>query len=178
MKKHFIIFPETGEYNPYFERYLAQTDRGEFTMVYSKNTEHVISIFSGIPVEKHDWAYAEGKWTVKQMLAHIIDSERVFVNRAFVSSRGDKFALCYGMDEDMYAANSGFEYRSLTDLLEEFELLRASSLAMYLALHEEQTTREGNGGEYPVTARAMAYITLGHANHHLKVLQERYLISA
>jgi uncharacterized damage-inducible protein DinB len=178
MKNHYITFPESGEYNPYFERYLAQTERGEYASVYSTNTNRVVSIFSEVPEAKHNWAYADGKWTIKQMLAHIIDSERVFAFRALASSRGDKFALCYGMDEDMYAANCGFESRTMADLLEEFKLLRASSLAMYLALNEQQVTREGNGGEYPITARAIAYITLGHANHHLNVLQERYLNSA
>lgn len=178
MKKHFITFPEKGEYNPYFEKYLEQAETGEFVQSIERNTSSVIDFFSSIPEHLHQWAYAEGKWTINQLVAHIIDSERVFANRGFVSSRGDTFALCYGMDEDMYAANSGFEHRTMSDLLDEFRLLRASTKAMYVAMNEAQVLRKGNGGEHPITARATAYICLGHANHHMKVVKERYLNSA
>lgn len=117
--------------------------------------------------------YAPGKWSVREIVGHLSDGERVFSYRAFRMSRGDRTPLA-SFDEDAYVAASGYDRRSLADLLEEFEYLRRASLALFRALDERAWAETGTASGKPFVVRAFPWIMAGHEAHHRRVLRERY----
>ena len=119
------------------------------------------------------YAYAEGKWTVKQVLGHMADTERVFAYRALCFSR-ESIALP-GFDQDVYMQKATFNSRSMEDLACEFKCVRESSLYLLNAMTEEQSLQKGTASGNPLSVRALAYMMAGHEMHHLKILKERYL---
>jgi DinB superfamily len=156
----------------YFDRYIHKTDDVDvLTALQTSVTE-----LENAPIEKWkalgDRTYAEGKWTVKDILQHLIDTERVFAYRATAFARGDKDVKPF--DEEMYAKNANATQRSLEDLLEESIHLRKSTIYLYQSFSQEMLDRKGNGikGEYSV--HAMGYIFAGHQRWHFGVLEERY----
>ena len=134
-----------------------------------------LSFFRNIPVEKHLYRYAEDKWTCKDILMHVIDTERVMSFRALVAARGDLTTPLAPVDENLYAKNVDVSARSMEDLLEEFEIVRRSSEKLFQHMTEEQSQFLGNGVNYPISARAVGYIIQGHVIHHMNVIIERYL---
>lgn len=167
--------PEPGEYNPYMQKYIDLIGEGDILQIIDSNTSELIKLFDSIPAEKHNYRYAEGKWTIKEVLMHIVDTERVMSYRAFVAGRCDDKTVLHYMDEDAYAANVDVTDRSMEDLLEEFQFVRGATLKLFRNLNTEQLTFKANNMEHKLTARAMAYIIPGHARHHIHVLKERYL---
>lgn len=121
-----------------------------------------------------DLRYAEGKWTPKEILGHLIDDERIFVYRALSVARGDRGPLP-PFDENLFVETSGFEDRSLRSLLDEYRAVRGSTLAFFDSLPEEAWDRRGTVTDYETTTRGMAFHIAGHELHHLRVLRERYL---
>jgi uncharacterized damage-inducible protein DinB len=170
-----IQAPEKNEYSAYFQRYIDLVPAGDYWSLLDKNTEILNGIFGAIPEARHDFHYAEGKWSVKEMLMHIIDTERVFSYRMLVGGRGDEKTVLYPMDPDGYAATADVSSRSVADLLEEFKTVRASTRFLLKGLDQAQLAFLANGVTHPVSARALAYITIGHAMHHIGILEERYL---
>jgi uncharacterized damage-inducible protein DinB len=166
--------PQPTEHNSYFKRYLDQCDGTEFFDQYDKNTRLLVCFLESLPVEKHTYAYAEGKWTILQLLRHIIDCERVFSYRALVAARGDSTVLP-SFDEDGYAAAVACETTSMEEMLEEFTVQRLSNRFLFEHMSEEQSCFTANVNGDPLSARAIAFILIGHVNHHLKVMQERYV---
>ena len=120
------------------------------------------------------FAYAEGKWSIKEVLSHLIDGERMFAYRLFRISRGDKTPI-EGFEQDGYIENANANGRSFGDLLEEFSLLRRANLMLVKNLNDEGWSRVGTANQVNVTARALTYIMAGHIEHHLGILKERYL---
>jgi len=167
--------PDIGEYNPYFQKYIDQITEGDFYSLFKQSTLAAISFFEKIPVEKHDHAYAKDKWTVKQVLMHIIDAERVFSYRALVAARGDDKTELQSFDDNLYAHNVAAGKRSMDSLLEEFKIIRRSAEILFENITEEQSKFEANAGTYPITVRALGYITMGHTMHHINIIKERYL---
>ncbi|HQU85257.1 MAG TPA: DinB family protein, partial [Pyrinomonadaceae bacterium] len=129
--------------------------------------------FASISEEKGLFAYAEGKWTIKEVLGHIIDAERVFAYRIFRISRKDETPL-ETFDENEYIANSDFNQRTIAEMLEEFSLLRRANLLLLNSFPDTAWVLRGTASGFPVSVRALAYIMFGHAAHHTKILQERY----
>lgn len=127
-----------------------------------------------IPENKGDYRYADGKWTVKEVLQHIIDSERIFTYRALCIARGERKDLA-GFDENMYAEQSFANKRTLTSLIEEFKLQRASTAALYSGLPSEVLKRKGNANGFVVSTELLGFVTVGHQIHHLNIIKERYL---
>lgn len=168
-------FPDKHEYNPYFQKYINLIPEGEFKEIYINNTDETIQFFRNIPAEKHEYRYAEGKWTCKDVLMHIIDTERVMSYRALVAMRGDASTPLPSVDENLYAQNVDVTNRSMEDLVEEFEIVRRSCKKLFDYVTDEQSRFLGNGVNHPVSARAVGYIMLGHSTHHLNVVKERYL---
>ncbi|MCL9806887.1 DinB family protein [Flavobacterium amniphilum] len=167
--------PETTEYHPYFQHYIHLTDTGDFHEIFHKNTQLTADFFSTIPIEKHHYKYGPDKWTIKEVLMHIIDTERVFAYRTLVCLRGDNTTPLHSMDDNLYASNIDVTSRSMESLLEEFGIVRANSVFLFQNITEEQSLFLGNGVTHPFSARALGLIMMGHILHHINVIKERYL---
>ncbi|RYG02886.1 MAG: DinB family protein [Chitinophagaceae bacterium] len=139
-----------------------------------KNTKTFRKLLKKIPRKKINFSYAEGKWTVKEMLQHIIDAERVFVFRAMSFSRRDPNELP-GFDENEWAIMSKAVKRKWDDLVDEFDFLRASSEFFFASLDDEQLLYQGVANGRPLNAAALAFVSAGHVQHHINILMERYL---
>lgn len=127
-----------------------------------------------IPVHKGDFAYAEGKWTVKEVLGHLLDTERIMTYRALRLSRMDQTPLA-GFAENDYAACSCYHERSMESLASEFAALRSSNLFLFTSFNEAELKRAGTASGHPVSVRALLFIIAGHLYHHKRILEERYL---
>ncbi len=166
--------PQTGEFNPYFQRYIDLVVDGDFDAILEENTDEAFDFFQNISEDKHDFRYGEGKWSIKEVLMHIIDTERVMAYRALVASRGDKTPLP-SFDENAYNANVDVSARSMDSLLYEFQAVRSNTIALFDNMTVAQTQQEGIASNHVVTPRALGYIIVGHVLHHIKVTAERYL---
>jgi hypothetical protein len=169
--------PSSTEYNPYFENYINLVGEGDYFSMLEENSTKVIQFFKSIPDALHDYRYAAGKWSIKDILMHIIDTERVMTYRALVAARGDSSVVLPLMDENLYAQNADLSWRTINNLLEEFMIVRMATSHLLFNLAPHQTTFAGNAAGHPITARAVGYIILGHAQHHINVINERYLIA-
>lgn len=168
--------PNSGEYNPYYEPYIQlipeQTDVLELLQ---KQQQEVQQLFGRVSEGEADFAYEPGKWSVKELLGHMNDTERIMAYRALCIARGDQQALP-GFDEGTYVAHSNFRERLLSNLLEEHSIIRASTTALFQSLTHEALARVGNANGSPVSVAALAFIIAGHERHHLNILKERYLV--
>lgn len=133
-----------------------------------------IRFVQNIPLDKFDYRYAEGKWTIKEIIQHLIDCERIFVYRALRFSRNDKTPLP-GFEENDYVDNTNANGRSIQDLLTELSALRHSTLLLFKSFSEEQLTRTGTASGHQLSTRALGFVIIGHQKHHQKVFEERYL---
>ena len=166
--------PETNEFAPYYNTYVSLIEGDNVLPVLDAQTAELRAIFSQTPEEKGTYAYAEGKWTLKEMLSHIIDGERIFAYRVLRISRGDETPI-EGFEQDDYIATSNANNRSFADLLDEFDLQRRSNLLLVNNLSDENASRMGTASGVAISARALTYIMAGHVTHHVGVLKERYL---
>ncbi|MNE48372.1 DinB superfamily protein [compost metagenome] len=167
--------PLKEEYNPYYQHYIDLVPDGKFDIVFNNNTQQTISFFENIPVEKHEYKYQPGKWSIKEVLMHIIDTERVMSYRTLVAARGDNNTPLPSFDEDGYANNVDVSNRNMADLLDEFKAVRSGTEKLVNNLTEAQLKFKANAVTHPITACALSYIMIGHINHHINVLKERYL---
>ncbi len=163
-----IIAPE------FFAGYINLVEEDHPLTALHNNTRRFRKLLKRIPRKKISFSYADGKWTVKEMLQHIIDAERVFVYRALTFARMDKAELP-GFDENEWAITSRAVKRKWSDLVDEFDFLRASTEYMYASLDEEQLASTGVANGKPMNVLALGFITAGHVNHHMNILLERYL---
>ncbi len=139
-----------------------------------QNLDTLVSFYESIPLVKHDYAYAEDKWTVKDILLHIIDTERIFAYRALRIARQDKTPLA-GFDQDDYVASGNTNVRSLENLIEEYKSVRQSTISLYESFNSSELMEIGEASGFPISVRALGYIITGHENHHNQVIKERYL---
>ncbi|AEH02249.1 DinB family protein [Lacinutrix sp. 5H-3-7-4] len=162
------------EFIPYFQPYINKL--GDLILIDSleDGLEKTINFFQSIPEEKLEFRYAEDKWTIKEIINHLIDSERVFCYRALRFSRQDKTALV-GFNEDAYVLNSNANDRQLKALLEEYSLLRQATIIMYKSFNSEVLKLKGQAGSGMVSVRALGFLIAGHEKHHCEVIKERYL---
>lgn len=171
--------PDKEEYNPYFERYISLVKNGAFFQLLKDNTSGTVHFFRFSAMKKENYSYAESKWTPKQILQHIIDTERVLCYRALVAARGDKKTVLQNMDENEYAAAADVSERTMESLIDDFKAVRKASSSFFLSLNETETksraTLDSTGEVYPITARAIGYIMIGHILHHINVIKEKYL---
>ena len=168
--------PTADEYDAgYYSGYVSQTSEGEDVIrVLDDQPSQLRTLFEGLPEEKGAYAYADGKWTIKELLSHIIDGERIFAYRVLRIARGDETPI-EGFDQDIYIENSNANNRSFAELLEEFDLARRSNMLMLRNLRDEDGARMGTASDKPISARTIPYIMAGHVTHHVKILKERYL---
>jgi hypothetical protein len=168
--------PTETEYAPDFQGYVAHVTEDEILPAMRSQIDAIDVLLDRVAPERETYAYAEGKWTIRQIVGHLIDGERVFGYRALCIARGETQNLP-GFDENAYMPNAPYEHVELEDLLSEFRLVRLSNIAMLRTLDETAWTRVGMANGAPVSVRALAYIMVGHARHHLGVLRERYQIA-
>lgn len=166
--------PEITEYAPYYEKYVSRVTEDDLLDVLGRQPGELAALFPDVAEEKGLHAYADGKWTIKEVLSHLIDGERMFAYRVLRISRGDDTPI-EGFEQDGYIENSHANERGFADLLEEFALLRRANLIMFRNLRDEGWSRAGTASGVGVSVRALAYIMAGHVRHHAEILIERYL---
>jgi hypothetical protein len=167
--------PDSSEYHPFYNGYVQLVPEGNFLQLLKENTLEVGSFFNSIRKDKADYKYNPGKWTVKQILMHMADTERVMSYRALTVSRGDSHALLPNMDENLFAIHAGVSGRTIEDLLTEFLVIREASNMLFGYMSESQSAFTGNVLGHSITPRALGYIIIGHAVHHMNIIRQRYL---
>jgi len=168
------VRPLATDYAAYYEKYVSLIT-GTDILAILEAQQLVMSQLLGARSEREgNFRYAADKWTVKEVVGHIIDTERIFAYRALRISRNDK-TPCEGFEQDDYVKNGNFNERTLVDLGEEFAQVRSASLALFLGLDGDAWQRRGTANKNEVTVRALAYITAGHELHHRRILEEKYL---
>lgn len=165
--------PAASEYDPYYEAYISKVD-DEVLDQLEAQIGATRAALSGLSDEDGLRRYEPGKWSIKEVLGHLIDGERVFAYRAMCIARGERAPLP-GMEQGDYVAGGEFDRRALADLLDELEHLRRSTLALFGGLEDAAWKRTGVANGVAVSVRALAFIIAGHHAHHLRVLRERYL---
>lgn len=168
--------PAADEFDPYYGAYIARVGDGEDVLA-ALDTQHheTLARLRGIPAARGDHRYAPGKWSVKEVVGHLSDSERIFAYRALRFARGDPAPLP-GFDENEYVPEMGAGERSLDDLVEEWGDVRRASLALFRSLPPAAWLRRGTASGSTVSVRALAYIIAGHVRHHVAVLGDRYRV--
>jgi hypothetical protein len=166
--------PDPKEYAPYFEKYISLVPEGEIVVTLGKQIESTLSLIRGLSADQGDLRYAPGKWSVKEVIGHLIDAERIFAYRALRFARRDATPLP-GFDENSFVDNAGFGSRSLADLAKEFEHTRKSNLYLFKSLDADSSLRLGTASDNKISVRAIAYIIAGHESHHVGILRSRYL---
>jgi hypothetical protein len=166
--------PSSSEYAPFYAGYVAGVPDGDLIALLEEQGQETLALLGAISEEQSNYRYAPGKWTVREVLGHIMDGERVFSYRALTFARGDAGPLP-SFDENAWAAASNAGRRTMKDLLGEYRAVRAATVALFRSFGEEELARSGVASKNPVTVRALAYIVAGHERHHLKILRERYL---
>lgn len=166
--------PVTGTFPAFFANYISKVDAINTEAAVEKYGQLVVDFFKKIPEEKSTYRYAEGKWSLKEMLLHIIDTERIFAYRALTIARKDATPLP-SFDENFYALNSNADERSWQNLLSEFEATRKSTDFLVRSFTDEQLQHTGTTSGNPNTVVAICYTIYGHILHHINIINERYL---
>ena len=164
--------PEPGEYAPHAAGDIAFVPGDDAVDALRAVARDTATLFGAQPEERI--TYAPGKWTLKEVLGHLIDDERIFAYRALCVARGDTRPLA-GFDENAYVAATNFEVRTFASLLREYELVRESTIAFFESLTPEEWLRRGIVNGYEASVRGLAFHIVGHELHHLRVVRERYL---
>ena len=163
-----------NEYADFYKSYIQALEDVELIEELEISLHDFIRFVQNIPMDKFDYRYAEGKWTIKEIIQHLIDSERVFSYRALRISRNDKAPLP-GFDENEYVANSNGNKRNLQGLLTELAVVRQATLSLFNSFSQEQLQYVGIASDNEVSVRAIGFIIIGHQKHHQKIFAERYL---
>lgn len=162
------------EYATYYKPYIEALGEVELMNELEHSFTPFIDFLKNIPTEKQEYRYAEGKWTIKDIVQHLIDAERIFAYRALRIARKDKTPLP-GFEENEYVETAFANKRVMNDLIEEFITVREATISLFKTFTEEQLLQMGTASEKPVSVRAIGFITMGHQKHHEKIIKERYL---
>lgn len=165
--------PEATEYPEYYANYISKVPGMDVLGVLESQRLQMLQLFAGRSERDGSFRYAPGKWTVKEVLGHVTDCERIYCYRALRIARGDQTPLP-GFEGDDYVRSGAFGDRTLASLAEEFGAVRSASLALFRSFKEEAWSRRGVASQKEVTVRALAFITAGHQIHHRLILEERY----
>ncbi len=172
--KQSIGRPETSEHAPYHEAYISLVPEGDILEILSRESNDSIKFLRSIPEDKGATRYAPGKWSIKEVLGHITDAERIFAYRALRFARNDATPL-HRFEQDDYVRIAVFDRLSLEEITDEFEQVRRGSLLLFRSLDNAAWMRRGIANNSEVSVRALAYILAGHARHHIEILRTRYL---
>lgn len=163
-----------NEYAPFYKNYIKSLGNANLFEILDRSLHDLIQTIENLPEEKLNFQYEEGKWTIKELVQHIIDAERVLSYRALRFSRNDATDLP-GFNEDWYVENSNGKDRNIEDLLEEFTFLRKGSISLFKSFTDEMFTLSGSIDGGDMSVRALGFIIAGHQIHHLKIIKEKYL---
>jgi hypothetical protein len=166
--------PDLSRVPEFFHNYINYVPDNDLVTAFKNQSPLTISFFENIPDNKIDYAYGEGKWTIKEVLQHVIDAERVFSYRALRFARKDPTPLP-GFDENLFAENAKADKRNWNDLLEEFKSVRKATEWLFGSFNEEQLDASGISSNKSIYVLALGYISVGHAIHHINLIKERYL---
>jgi hypothetical protein len=158
----------------FYHNYIKQVPENDLMSAFENQTPVVMGFLKNLPADKIDYAYSTGKWSIKEVLQHMIDAERVFCYRALRFARKDPTPLP-GFDENLFAENAKAVARSWNDLLEEFKAVRKATEWLYGSFDEEQLNASGLSNNHSNYVLAFGYISVGHSLHHMKIINERYL---
>jgi uncharacterized damage-inducible protein DinB len=166
--------PDANEYASYYGKYVELVPAGDVVATLSRQLDDTLSLLRGLSEAQADSRYAPGKWSIKEVVGHILDTERIFGHRAFRFARNDQTPLP-GFEQDGYVLAAAFDRRRLPDLAEEFEHVRRGNLYLFRHLDEEAWLRRGTASDNEVSVRALAHIMAGHEAHHMQIVRTRYL---
>lgn len=166
--------PDLSRVPEFYHGYINKVKDDDLMSGLKSSTKNLFELLKSIPAEKHDYRYADGKWTIKEVVQHMIDGERVFTYRALRFARKDDTPLP-GFDENLFAQTAKADKRSWNDLVEEFAALRKASEAMFASFDTEQLESPGIASEHSTYVLGIGYIVAGHVNHHCGIIKERYL---
>ena len=177
MTTHYVAGrPDPSEHSPYFGRYISLVSDPDILSVLEAQWKETAAWLRGLNEQDGGFRYAPDKWTVREVLGHMNDTERIFAYRALRIARADKTPLA-GFEQDDYVLAGGFEKRTLGDLREEFDAIRKSSLFLFRGFEEVAWTRQGTASDNILSVRALAYMIAGHELHHRRILLEKYFPS-
>src|SRR6266852_3466557 len=165
--------PESGEYSPYHDRYISLVQGEDILTTLDEERRKTVLLLSGRSETEGDFRYAPEKWSAKEVLGHVNDTERIFAYRALRIARADATPM-EGFEQDDYVRNGPFAYRTLADLIEEYIAVRRATLSLLRNLDEAAWSRRGIANKNEVSVRGLAYIIAGHELHHRRILEERY----
>lgn len=166
--------PAKGDYAEYYQQYIDLVEGNDIIGMLTDNNLYAQNVLNSFPQSKGSYRYAEGKWTIKEVVGHIMDTERIFCYRALAIARGEKKSLP-GFDQDQYVINGKFNDRPLYDLTYEYRLVRESTILLFRSFDQSVLQNRGVLSGNEVTVLAIMFITAGHERHHLNILKERYL---
>jgi hypothetical protein len=167
--------PRADEHAEYFGRYISKVPQNaDLISLLREQAMETVALLQGLTPKQSEYAYAPGKWNIKQVIGHIIDAERVFVYRAMCFARQDKTELP-PFDENAYVDNANFNERTLADLLEEFQVVRSATIHFAKTLDADSVARVGIASKKPISVRALLYVIAGHERHHVELFREKYL---
>ena len=169
--------PQAGEYGSYYQRYIDLATEDDIVAALDAQSHETATLLSGLSEQQAAHRYEPDKWSIKQLVGHVTDAERIFAYRALSIARGETKPLP-GFDQEPYVANAGSDDRPISELVEELSTVRRANVMMFRALSAEAWQRTGTASDNPISVRAIAFIILGHERHHLRVLRERYLGAA
>ncbi len=174
MSTPLFSIPASDEYAPYYQRYIGLLPEGDILDILELQKNETLTMLRSLSDEQAAFAYAPGKWSIKDVIGHIIDTERVFAYRGMCFARGESMPLP-GFEQDEYVLGAEFNRIPLLNLAKEFEHLRMSNIYLFSTWSEAVQARRGMAAGNAVTARAIPFILAGHERHHLNVLAERYM---
>lgn len=166
--------PDETEYAPYYGKYVSLVAGEDILSTLGTQLRATLALLGGVPESQGGFRYAEGKWSIRELVGHLIDTERIFAYRALRFARGDQTPLP-GFEQDDYIRNASFDHCTLAGLAAEFESVRRSTLFLFEHLDGEAWMRRGVASENEVSVRGVAYIIAGHELHHTGILRDRYL---
>ena len=168
--------PAANEHDPYYFRYIDLVPEGDIVTTLETQIAETTALLAGLSEERAGSTYESGKWTIKEVLGHLSDTERILSYRALRISRNDQVPI-EGFDQDPYVQNAPFAHCPLSAILEEFRAVRQATLFLFRHLDPPAWTRRGIANEKEITVRALAYIIAGHELHHRTILKQRYPIA-
>ena len=166
--------PQPSEYAADFGKYIGLVPEGDIVAILGSQIENTLQLLRTVPEAKGGIAYAPGKWSVKELVGHLIDAERIFAYRALRIGRNDKTPMP-GFEQDDYVANTDFNARTLDSLMEEWAVVRRAGIQLFKHFADEEWQRRGTANDSEISARAIAYAIAGHELHHRDILKSRYL---
>jgi hypothetical protein len=169
-----ISKPNEVELTTYFKSYINLVEENELIEALENQLQMIIDLFSSIQFEQENYQYEIGKWTIKELLQHIIDSERIFNYRALRFSRKDHTELA-GYDDNDFINNSNCKNRTLDDLIQEFKIVRQSTIYLFQSMNSNSIDFKGKANRNEITSRIIGWMIAGHSTHHCQILKERYL---